>query len=151
MHLKAVSDVIFLLKEEKKKVGFWSLVVDVPLLIFSSFYFIFIKTTNRGRDISNFGPFFFFFVFCWLWSPTMVHWVVLQLLTVCITCTFLFTMLFSPLYFVTDSCLSLFLSSVCYNTGLLLGICNEPVQLSCCINRRNPIWAVQVLYASQFL
>lgn len=42
MHLKAVSDVIFLLKEEKKKVGFWSLVVDVPLLIFSSFYFIFI-------------------------------------------------------------------------------------------------------------
>lgn len=61
MHLKAVSDVIFLLKEEKKKVGFWSLVVDVPLLIFSSFYFIFIKTTNRGRDISNFGPFFFFF------------------------------------------------------------------------------------------
>lgn len=38
--------------------------------------------------------------------------------------------------------------SVCHNISLLLGICNESVQLCCSINRKNTIWAVQVLYLS---
>lgn len=56
-----------------------------------------------------------------------------------------------PLYFVTDSYHPFFLSSICYNISLLLGICNEPVQLSCCTNWRNTIWTVQVLDTFQFL
>lgn len=89
-------------RKEKKKVGFWSLVVDVSLLIFSClfcFLLLFgdskthvLKRTNHGRDVSEFATFFF----CTLLTAISNSGALSSAttVTVCVTCRFLFAMLF---------------------------------------------------------